>query len=384
MLKSEPSFSRGTAVEGSLSPGEYSEELERLKDSISRPVRGFINGKRSYKWQVVVTPLKSKDFYYLEEQFKGSIREYLDGWSEREIRRWERGSYKIKNHLGYIFPHHNLVFLFSEYTLKDMSFLQEEFENLGYKIVLKRNRTSRGRSLYSEQWSLENHDEVLRMLRDPENSEINAADSRAQQIVDLVHGSIGAETYNYAVFIPKHWVRHLYDPKELRLSPVKKVVEVPANWRSSGLDELCKGLPLTRAIGLTSGVKTGNREKHIPMIDFEEMFSYSWPCPDERVNETLKRINIPGIVVSSGASYHFYGFDLLESSEWIQYMDMLKQLPYVDKNWPDLQLKQGFPMLRLTPSRRKFSQPCYLRNFHPDSTGSDSDSDSYEEQLAAA
>jgi len=123
------------------------------------------------------------------------------------------------------------------------------------------------------------------------------------------------------------------------------------------LEELCKDLPLTRAIGLASKVKIEDEEKHIPMIDFG--------CDYRHLNAALNsnfngKIKMPGMIVASGNSFHFYGFELLNQNKWVEFMELIKNIPEVDKNWPDLQLKQGFSMLRITPSRRKLTQPCFL------------------------
>jgi len=157
---------------------------------------------------------------------------------------------------------------------------------------------------------------------------------------------------------------------ENKVNPIKKAVEVPVGWRNNKLEEIGKGLAMTKAIGLTSKVQTKNGIKHIPMVDF------SRDC--RRPENVLKQLNMPGILVVSGHSYHFYGFELMEEKEWKVYTESLKDnfrfgAYGVCEHWPDLQLKQGFSMLRITPCRTRLFQPCYMETFTPDRTGTDED-----------
>ncbi len=377
------SCSEGTLVEGNFSFEEFESLAKETNDSLTTQVDGFFNNLPA-KYQLHVFPVNRFNFMILDETFIGSVREYLKGWPERTIKTYEQ--YKPYTKSAFLFPHHNLAFVFNDWRFNELNEqcgIQKKLEQLGYKIVFKRRKTSRGGDLFSEIWEKENMNEFLRIIRNPEY-EVKVADKRANQIIDLVHENIGAESYTFAEFIPKHWVgKGPYEDDELRVSPIKELTKVPAAWRTSKLEEFCKGLPLTRAIGLTSRVETKEGLRHIPMIDFENMEGVSWP--GDRVIPALDKVGIEGIVVASGASYHFYGFKLLTSSQWSCFMEVLdKSIPYVDKNWPELQLKQRYSLLRLTPSKRKFTQPCYLRHFRPKGTGTNKNYSSVDKHIAVA
>ncbi len=374
---------KGTLVEGNFSRQEFDKLAEETNERITTQVNGFFNNIPA-KYNLHVFPVNRFNLMILDETFIGSVREYLKGFPKRTIKTYEQ--YKPCTKSAFLFPYHKLAFVFNDYRFKDLDEqcnLQAKLEQLGYKIIFKRKKTSRGRDLFSEVWEKENINEFLRMIRNPEH-EVDAADKRAKQIIDLVHKNIKSEFYTFAEFIPKHWVgKGPYNDDELIVSPIKMLLKVPGPWGTSKLEELCRGLPLTRAIGLTSRVQTKDGLRHIPMIDFESMEGVS--RPDERIDPALNKVGIKGMVITSGKSYHFYGFKLLTTSQWSNFMKVLnKSIPYVDENWPELQLKQGYSMLRLTPSKRKFTQPCYLRHFCPKNTGTDKNSASISEQVSVA
>jgi len=101
------------------------------------------------------------------------------------------------------------------------------------------------------------------------------------------------------------------------------------------------------ATGITSKVVIKNREiRHIPMIDFVD--SPHPIYPDDFI-DAVKKLELSGIIVSSGKSYHFYGDELQTPAEWEQFLAKLTQEELVDKFWADLQRKQGFSLLRITP-----------------------------------
>ncbi len=387
-----PSYCRGTAVGGRFSVEEFNALIEEAKGRLSVEVDTYFNS-RPIKGNLKVFPIRDERFMRLEEEtpFPANIRDYLEGWSESEIKRYERQHNRYKTvmmrDVALLFPHHTLAFVLDNHAFKridEQCGLQGRLESLGYKVAYKRKETSKGGWLGAVDWKKENKDELLLTLRNPQ-LDFGSADSRAQEIVNTVNENVGAQAYTYGIFIPKRWVNSFYGDggNQLRVSPVKKLVKVPAEWKNAKLEQLSWGLPLTRAIGLTSLIQTKKGMRHIPMIDFRDFSQNGYDGRNE-VEEALSQIGMPGVIISSGASYHFYGFRALNHGEWIEYINSLKEIPGIDKNWPELQLKQGFSMLRLTPSKRKFSQPSYLGHFSPRSTGTEENTEIRKLKVIAA
>lgn len=104
-------------------------------------------------------------------------------------------------------------------------------------------------------------------------------------------------------------------------------------------------------MAISSRVMTKNGEGHIPMVDFME------DCDPE---EMLARIHAPrNVLVYSGNSHHHYDTGkLLTQGEFESYMKLLSEQPEVGTTWPELQIEQGFSLLRITP--------CASKPFYPE------------------
>lgn len=308
------------------------------------------------------------------------VEEYLTRYKERY--NGATGVFMGSQDVALLLPHHKLALQTAKYWIEKLPHLRERIESLGYTLVDKKDGSNE--KTYSDEWGYENTVNALRILRMSEFPQLHAADARAYEIIDTLAERTGIKEFQLAEFVPKHFhtarsptLSHTYDDESLVVKPIKKLVDLPVLWISK-LEEMCKGLALSRAIGITSRVKTRNGEKYIPMIDFSARVDWEG---DRKIQDTLKKLNIPGMLVLSGASYHFYGFNLLDNSEWKSYMESLKGMWGVDCDWPDLQLQQGYSMLRLTPARGKLSQPCFLEYFEPKKTGTDAGSATRAEKI---
>lgn len=97
---------------------------------------------------------------------------------------------------------------------------------------------------------------------------------------------------------------------------------------------------------------TDGSEWHIPMMDFRCAPSAS---NLERTKLALRKLGqTRGVVLQSGRSYHFYGFQLQTQEEWIDYMARsLLLAPFVDARFVAHRLIEGTAVLRITASERK-------------------------------
>jgi hypothetical protein len=94
------------------------------------------------------------------------------------------------------------------------------------------------------------------------------------------------------------------------------------------------------------------RVRHIPMMDFR--------CePSEAslrlVSSSMRRLGQSrGVVLESGRSYHFYGFELMTESEWLEFMyRSLLLTPFTDPRYIGHRLLGGTARLRVTSSQGK-------------------------------
>lgn len=345
---------------GNPSGEEFEKAFSDAREVFNGRISGFFDSKPA-KYDLKVGSAWDKEFLLLRSELKGDLRDFID--EEERLKYWRRFYRAYETILcchtvALLFPSVDVALVIWEHDFDRIKARKRKMEELGYNVARKKRKYG------STQWGNENKLALLSALRDPKLG-VKAVDRRAIQILNSIFaGTFGVESCVFANYTPKHRRKpeDVYDDSENWIvHKIKKLIESPARWAGGKLEDLCKGLPLTRAIGISSVVQTKNGKRHIPMIDFNE----GDPC------ETLDKIGMPGLVVASGQSYHFYGFDLQTDSEWKAFLGHIQYMPGVDEVWRELQLKQGFSMLRLTPARGKLYQPCLCRVYKPKDTGTD-------------
>ncbi len=86
---------------------------------------------------------------------------------------------------------------------------------------------------------------------------------------------------------------------------------------------------------------------HIPMLDLE--IEEKEENLDFAVNSIKALGQKHGVILRSGASYHYWGFDLLSKEEWLQLMHTSLLLDdVVDRRWVGHRMLDGFSNLRLS------------------------------------
>lgn len=94
--------------------------------------------------------------------------------------------------------------------------------------------------------------------------------------------------------------------------------------------------------------------KYIPMMDFK-------PPPNannlELLKELLKRLACKGIIIDSGASYHFYGFDFFGYAQWREFMGKCLLAPWPDSRWIGHSLITDGGDLRISATELKQKAP---------------------------
>jgi hypothetical protein len=100
-------------------------------------------------------------------------------------------------------------------------------------------------------------------------------------------------------------------------------------------------------------------QRHIPMMDFRCAPS---PMNLERTRIALKQLGeTRGVILESGRSYHYYGFELQNHDQWIEFMARsLLLAPFIDVRFVAHRLIEGTSVLRLTSSKRKPRVPSIV------------------------
>jgi hypothetical protein len=121
-----------------------------------------------------------------------------------------------------------------------------------------------------------------------------------------------------------------------------------------------------RSIALCSRFRTRDGScLHIPMLDFR--------CPPsptnlERVIFSLRGMGqTAGVVLLSGKSYHYYGFEPIDHEAWIKFSARSILLaPIIDVRYIAHRLIQGMSVLRISASADKPQIPRVVARLEPD------------------
>lgn len=97
---------------------------------------------------------------------------------------------------------------------------------------------------------------------------------------------------------------------------------------------------------------------HLPMLDFRAEAcnkSAATARTLELIAKALIAIHAPeGVVINSGNSYHYYGFELVTEAKWRKFMlNCLLLEPFVDVRYIAHRLLSGGAALRITSSSEK-------------------------------
>jgi hypothetical protein len=136
-------------------------------------------------------------------------------------------------------------------------------------------------------------------------------------------------------------------------------------WANSSIDqavaEHVRQAIAGRALGMCSlcTLEDGT-QRHLPMMDFR-----CSSAADLRQRNLHLIVNLlrqigerAGVVLNSGASFHYYGLRLLSESEWKRFLGKCLLLaPLTDARYIGHRLIEGFGVLRIAPSYWKVTSP---------------------------
>lgn len=129
-----------------------------------------------------------------------------------------------------------------------------------------------------------------------------------------------------------------------------------------GIVYLARGLSKGEALQTLSRVRRGPGEnyRYIPMLDFEIKPSKANEKFAIQCVRSLGEVN--GALLVSGASYHYYGYELMDIVAWRNFMYRSILLDgIVDSRWVAHRLLDEVAMLRLTPKGPNGFVPYVVR-----------------------
>lgn len=118
------------------------------------------------------------------------------------------------------------------------------------------------------------------------------------------------------------------------------------------LAELSGGLQGRDALAVLSRVLLpSGEERYLPMLDFTSKSDLVGSAAT--VQAAVEVLELPGLLVSSGRSFHFYGSRLVTKEEQIDFWARALLLtPIVDERWIAHQLRAGEAALRISPNEK--------------------------------
>jgi hypothetical protein len=115
-------------------------------------------------------------------------------------------------------------------------------------------------------------------------------------------------------------------------------------------------LAVTSAIRLPDGAI-----QHVPMMDFHLAYSNRATA---LLMKLVSRWNVPGVLLRSGKSYHFYGRTLLDQTDLARFLGRaLLYTPIVDRAWIAHQLIEQSCALRISARPQYGGTPTLLTRF---------------------
>ena len=358
-----------TDIAGDLGEAQLVDAHNEIQTVFNGQIPGYFNGKRA-KYSLESGVSKDGNYIYLDANCYGDLKDFFEPeklkyWERyytrynRSTDRFERSNHLLQDSIGRAFPYHGIVLLNDSlyFMRRDISRkrILKGLEKLDYTIEGKKD------TAFAHNWGSETKRELLKAIR-----RRGIVDPRIQKIVDILRENIGADSYTFAHYKPGARLHLTFGGyKEIVKTGHKKVDRVfelteerlePFQGFYTCDFSIYGAHPAVKtAAGIASPVQTRQGKRHIPMIDFRDRARL------EDVEFDLARLNIPGMVVESGNSFHFYGFETLSQDDWRNFIEESRSLRSVDKNWPDLQLEQGYSMLRITPAYHRLFQPCIVQ-----------------------
>lgn len=197
--------------------------------------------------------------------------------------------------------------------------------------------------------------------------QIEVGDTASRFIVALARMNPQLQSVSFTIYSPmpgaRERIRNLHGPAaEIVGNFLHHDNRTNQHWQVCAKDLSCEiigkkiaALPSNLALGLESKCSFQDSSfKYIPMMDFKLGQSTS---SLELLKVFLHRLGYKGIIVDSGASYHFYGFHFLHHTQWVKFMGECLLVPWSDSRWIGHSLIAGGGDLRVSATELKPKLP---------------------------
>jgi hypothetical protein len=191
------------------------------------------------------------------------------------------------------------------------------------------------------------------------NSEAKTSVGKSPEIASLVpealelRGRYGIPFWMSIMFVAQK--THVQIPKSViraanfhRSMPMRKIELKVDSSLSQNLRDVGQSLEGGRVLVLRSCVRMRADDEilHIPMLDFRLSSSDE---SHRTVMSVIREVGIPGALLNSGQSYHFYGFELMTTRQLHAFLGRaLLFTPLIDYRWIAHQLIESTCALRIS------------------------------------
>jgi hypothetical protein len=141
--------------------------------------------------------------------------------------------------------------------------------------------------------------------------------------------------------------RHVHAPRRVWRIPAKELNADRLAAIKSG--DARFAVSLRSRVSLRSGA-----HRHIVMLDFKTPHS---PSSTRFLQLTLRSLGGRGVLLRSGASYHYYGFEVLTDADWRGFLHWALLIPGIDVRYVAHCLIEGMAHLRVTAGGSKRTAP---------------------------
>lgn len=147
-------------------------------------------------------------------------------------------------------------------------------------------------------------------------------------------------------------------------SGLQAKMDVHVNYLSDELERAAKVAGRKDdLVGITSEatVRGDSSPRHLFFIDFSSLGCRPSDENLRRIVDFVEKLKLmPGFILDSGNSYHYYCNGLFDPKTWQEKLELIQGLDYdelVDQEWVKLQIRRGYSVLRISTNDEKPEMP---------------------------
>ena len=182
-------------------------------------------------------------------------------------------------------------------------------------------------------------------------------------VVEIVRINPKISNLGFCRYVPHYNVKESWEKPLLPLSllhdPTIETIKLKREEATTeNLKRIVDSLEEDTVIGVISRVRVENEIRHIPLMDF------SCRCSDtslKKIRYFLKKTEQKrGVILSSGRSYHYYGANLMNGEEWVNFLGDCGPSGLADERYLFHRFKDQCGILRLSSCPLRSTIPTVI------------------------